>query len=75
MLAEGGVGPSQRRRCAVPKLAGKKLKPAKKALLKADCKLGKVKGHKSKSAKVAKQNPKPGKILAPGAKVSVKLSG
>ncbi len=59
--------------CVVPKLAGKKLKPAKKALTKADCKLGKVKGHKGKSAKVKQQSPKPGKVLPPGAKVSVKL--
>ncbi len=61
--------------CTVPKLAGKKLKAAKKALTKAACKLGKVKGHKTKSAKVKKQSLKPGKVLAPGAKVSVKLSG
>ncbi len=59
--------------CTVPRLAGKKLKPAKKALTKADCKLGKVKGHKGKSAKVKQQSPKPGKVLPPGSKVSVKL--
>ncbi len=35
----------------------------------------KVKGHKSKSAKVKTQRPKPGKVLAPGSKVSVKLGG
>ncbi len=73
VLAEGEVGPSQRRRCTVPKLAGKKLKVAKRALTKAECKLGKVKGHKTKSAKVKKQSPKPGNVLAPGAKVNVKL--
>jgi hypothetical protein len=61
--------------CAVPKLTGKKLKAAKKALLKAECKLGKVKGKKSKSAKVKTQKPKPGTVLAPGAKVNVKLTG
>ncbi len=60
--------------CIVPKLNGKKVKAARKALTKADCKLGKVKGHKDKSAKVKKQSPKPGKVLAPGAKVNVKLS-
>ena len=59
--------------CLVPKLKGKKLKAAKKALTKANCKLGKVKGHKGKSAKVTKQNPKPGKILGAGSKVNVKL--
>jgi beta-lactam-binding protein with PASTA domain len=60
--------------CTVPKLTGKKLKAAKKSLAKADCKLGKVKGHKTKSAKVKKQSPKPGKVLPPGAKVNVKLA-
>ncbi len=59
--------------CVVPNLKGKKLKVAKKALAKAECKLGKVKGKKTKSAKVKKQSPKPAKVLAPGAKVNVKL--
>jgi len=67
--------PTKSAACVVPKLKGKKLKAAGKALTKADCKLGKVKGNKSKSAKVAKQSPKPGKVLAPGAKVNVKLGG
>ncbi len=62
--------------CAVPKLKGKKLKSAKKKLKAGDCKFGKVKklkGATTKTGKVKKQSPKPGKILAPGAKVSVKL--
>jgi large repetitive protein len=57
--------------CIVPKLMGKKLKGAKKALLKAKCRLGKVRGQKSKSAKVKRQSAKPGAMLAPGAKVNV----
>jgi hypothetical protein len=57
--------------CTVPKLAGKKLKAAKKALLKAECKLGKVKGKKSSSAKVKSQKPKPGTVLSAGSKVNV----
>jgi IPT/TIG domain/PASTA domain len=61
--------------CTVPRLIGKKLKAAKKSLTKADCKVGKVQGEKSKSAKVTKQSPKPGKVLPPGAKVNVKLTG
>src|SRR5262249_15834915 len=63
--------------CTVPKLAGKKLGKAKKKLKKGHCKLGKVKllgGATKKSGKVSKQSPKPGKVLAPGSKVSVKLS-
>lgn len=59
--------------CVVPKLKGKTLKVAKTKLKKADCKLGKVTGHKSKTARVTKQSPKPGKVLRPGGKVNIKL--
>jgi beta-lactam-binding protein with PASTA domain len=62
--------------CIVPKLTGKKLKGAKKKLKAAHCKIGtvtKAKGATSKTGKVVKQHPKPGKTLAPGSKVSVKL--
>jgi DNA-binding beta-propeller fold protein YncE len=59
------------RGCVVPKLKGKRIKPAKKSLRRADCKLGKVKG--PRSGKVKKQKPKPGKVLAPGAKVKLTL--
>jgi hypothetical protein len=60
--------------CKVPKLKGKKLKASKKKLKKADCRAGKVKkrkGVKGSSGEVVKQNPKPGTILAPGAKVKI----
>ena len=60
--------------CTVPKLKGKKLKAARKALVKADCKAGRLTGKKGlKSAKVVKQRPKPGTTLPAGAKVSLKL--
>jgi hypothetical protein len=62
--------------CAVPKLAGKKLKAAKTLIKGAGCKLGKVKkvrGPRKKAGKVLKQSPKPGTVLAPESKVSVKL--
>jgi hypothetical protein len=60
--------------CVVPKLKGKTLKQAKRAIRNADCKLGKVSGDKkSKVAEVTKQGPKAGKVLVPGAKVSVTL--
>lgn len=62
--------------CVVPKLAGKKLKAAKKALKKADCKLGTVtakQGATTSSGKVKNQSPKAGKTLAPGSKVKVTL--
>jgi PASTA domain len=38
-------------------------------------KVKKKEGVTAKTGKVVKQNPKPGKILAPGSKVSVKLGG
>jgi beta-lactam-binding protein with PASTA domain len=44
---------------------------ARKALKKAGCRLGKVKGRKGK---VKSQNPKPGKVKAPGTKVNVTLA-
>jgi beta-lactam-binding protein with PASTA domain len=56
-------------------LKRKNLKAAKKALRKADCKLGKVTGKKSKTAKVKKQSPKAGTVLTGGSKVNVKLGG
>jgi hypothetical protein len=62
--------------CVVPRLAGKSLKAAKRRLGSAGCKLGKVKkiaGPASKIGKVVKQNPKAGRVLAPGSKVSLKL--
>jgi IPT/TIG domain/PASTA domain len=59
--------------CVVPKLTGKKLKAARKKLKHANCRLGKVRGHRSKRAKVRKQSPKPGRALPPGSKVNVKV--
>ncbi len=62
--------------CKVPNLKGKKLKQAKKRAKKSDCRIGKVKllgDATKKTGEVAKQNPKAGKLLAPGSKVSVKL--
>lgn len=61
--------------CVVPKLKGKGLKAGTAALKRAGCRLGKVKGPKSKLAKVAHQSPSPGKVLPPGAKVNVRLAG
>ena len=58
--------------CLVPKLKGKQVKPAKKALRNTGCRLGKVKG--SRGGKVKTQTPKPGTLVAPGDKVTVKLA-
>jgi len=62
--------------CVVPKLKGKKLGKAKKALRAADCKLGKVKRKKTKGkpGRVISQKPRPGKVLRPHAKVAVVVS-
>ncbi len=59
--------------CVVPRLKGKRLKPVKKALGRADCKLGKVKRAEGKPGKVLKQSPKPGKVMKSGSKVSITL--
>lgn len=59
--------------CVVPKLKGKKLKAAKKALKAADCRLGRVRPKGQKTGKVKKQSPKPGKVLPAGSKVNVRL--
>jgi IPT/TIG domain len=59
--------------CVVPKLKGKKLKADRVALRKAGCKLGKVSGARSKTAKVVRQSAKPGKVLPRGAAVNVRL--
>jgi hypothetical protein len=72
-LVQGVNGPPPASRCVVPALKGKKLKAARKKLKAAGCTLGKVSGHKSKTAKVTKQSPKPGRQLASGGKVNVKV--
>ncbi|MBV9311997.1 MAG: PASTA domain-containing protein, partial [Solirubrobacterales bacterium] len=62
--------------CVVPKLKGKTLKQARKALRKAHCKLGKVKRPKHSKHKrlvVRSLSVKAGTILADGARVGVKL--
>lgn len=57
--------------CAVPKLKGKSLKAVKKALHRAECKLGKVKRANGKPGVVIRQRPKPGKVLPPNSRVRV----
>jgi PASTA domain len=63
--------------CVVPRLKNKPLKRAKTVLRRRGCKLGHVKKvdapKPGKVGKVLKQNPKPGKILAPGARVRITL--
>jgi hypothetical protein len=59
--------------CVVPKLKGMSLQTSRKKLRKADCKLGNILGTKGKTSKVLRQNPKVGKVLAPGSKVNVRV--
>jgi len=62
--------------CKVPNLTGKKLGPAKTAVRNGGCTVGKVskvKGPKKRKGKAIGQNPKAGRLLAPGAKVTIKL--
>lgn len=65
------------RACVVPALRNKTLKKAKAVLRRNGCKLGRVKKvaapKPSRAGKVLKQAPKPGRVLAPGARVRVTL--
>lgn len=65
------------RACVVPNLKNRTLKVAKSRLKRNGCKLGKVKKVKAPSpkklGKVLKQNPKPGKVLAPGSRIRIQL--
>jgi hypothetical protein len=63
-------------KCVVPKLLGKHLKGAKKAIRARHCKVGQVSkeaGVTAKTGTVVKQSPKPGKTKKAGSTVSVKL--
>jgi hypothetical protein len=63
--------------CVVPKLKNRTLKVAKTLLRRRGCKLGHVKKvdapNATKVGKVLKQQPKPGKVLAPGSRVRIQL--
>ncbi len=68
--------PTSAPRCKVPKLEGKKLRAAKKAIRAAGCRVGKVtrkKGVTAKAGKAVKQTPKAGTVHAAGFKVGVRL--
>jgi IPT/TIG domain/PASTA domain len=62
--------------CSVPNVVGKKLGAAKATLRGAGCGIGKVtkvKAPAKKNGKFVKQGARPGALLAPGAKIPVKL--
>lgn len=71
------VPPATTPHCVVPKLKGKKLKPAKKALIEADCKVGKVKrqrGVSGRTGRVVKQSRNPRTVLPAGGKVTLTVA-
>jgi uncharacterized delta-60 repeat protein len=77
MSAARSVAATFAARCIVPKEKGKALRTAKRALVKAHCKVGKVKqafSAKVKKGRVIAQSAKPGKKLAPGAKIRLTVS-
>jgi hypothetical protein len=59
--------------CVVPELRGRRLTAGRIKLKKTVCRLGKITGARTRSSKVIKQRPKPGRVLAAGSRVSVKL--
>jgi len=64
------------RACVVPAVKGKNLQRAKSLLRRNGCKLGhvkKVEAPEKKEGKILKQTPRPGKVLAPGARIRVNL--
>jgi hypothetical protein len=59
--------------CTVPSLVDKSLKVSRKALRRAHCALGPVRGERSRGAKVVRQYRPAGKTLPAGTPVGVKL--
>jgi hypothetical protein len=74
-LPPGDPLPAPPARCVVPKIIGRSLKAARRALRAGDCTLGIVWGKRSKSARIVRQKPKLGTSFAPGTEVGVKLGG
>jgi hypothetical protein len=74
MTADRSATATFRAKCIVPKLVGLTLKKAKAKIKKYHCRVGKVTPKASsarKKGKVLAQKPRPGRKLAPGAKVNV----
>lgn len=77
MSTNHSVTATFRHLCVVPKLKGKKLRAAKRAITKANCSVGKVKrafSSRVKKGRVMSQKPRPGKKLPPGSRVQLKVS-
>jgi len=61
--------------CVVPRITRRSLNADRKRLHDAGCKLGEVRGARSKMAKVIRQYPAPGTTRAVGSEVAVTLAG
>jgi serine/threonine-protein kinase len=71
------VSPPPPARCRVPKVKGKTLAAAKRAIKSHNCRVGKIKHAASRTVKkghVISQKPKPGSRLRHGAKVNLVVS-
>jgi hypothetical protein len=71
--ADPGVRPEATAPCVVPGLRGKKLRVARAALRRSHCRLGEIAGRRARSSRVVAQSPRPRRVLAPGARVNVRL--
>lgn len=77
VIVRGGTSAPQNIVCVVPRLKGKRLPAARKALAKAHCAVGKVTKRFSSTVtagKVTSEKPSPGKHLKKGAKVALVVS-
>lgn len=59
--------------CVVPRLIDRRLAAAHARLRRAHCALGEVRGPRTRGTRVVSQRPRPGRLLLPGAVVSVRL--
>jgi len=59
--------------CSVPYLSGLTLKATRRQLRRSHCKLGEVRGQRSRGARVVRQFRRPGRELSAGTEVGVKL--
>lgn len=60
-------------RCVVPRLRGLSVAGARRRLRRANCRLGRVRGHRRGGARVVGQSPRRGAVLTAGARVGVRV--
>jgi beta-lactam-binding protein with PASTA domain len=70
------VGAPPPTRCRVPRVTGKNLGPARKAIRRAHCAVGRIRYARSTrpKGKVVSQKPRPGRRLVRGARVNLVVS-